>query len=53
MHRLLRVGGAFACELHEECLDDAADLARGAGYESVEVKADLTGRPRILVGRKS
>ena len=53
MHRLLRVGGAFACELHEECLDDAAILARGAGYESVEVKADLTGRPRILVGRKS
>ena len=53
MHRLLRVGGAFACELHEECLDDAAILARGAGYESVEVKADLAGRPRILVGRKS
>lgn len=52
MRRLLRAGGAFACELHEECLDEAAALARDAGYASVEVKTDLTGRPRILIGRK-
>ena len=44
--RLLRV------ELYEGHLDKAAHLAEEQGvWESVEVKEDLTHRPRILVAR--
>lgn len=43
-------GGLFAVELHEECLDAAADLARAqGGWKQVEVRYDLTNRPRFLV----
>lgn len=44
----LKPRGFFACELHETCLDTAADLARSAGYENVRVVYDLAGKPRIL-----
>lgn len=48
--RALMPGGMFAVELHEESLDAAADLARAqGGWKSVEVRHDLTGRPRFLV----
>lgn len=50
--RALRPGGAFACELHEGHLDEAAALARAAGLERTRVVADLAGRPRVLVARK-
>lgn len=50
--RALRPGGAFACELHEGHLDEAAALARAAGLEHTRVVADLAGRPRVLVARK-
>lgn len=42
--------GMFACELFEDSLDDAADLVRGqGGWDTVEVREDLTHRPRVLV----
>lgn len=46
--RALKPRGFFACELHETCLDAAADLARSAGYENVRVVYDLVGKPRVL-----
>lgn len=48
----LKPGGSFAFELHETCLDAAADMARGAGFADVRVKRDLAGRPRVLLGSK-
>ena len=48
----LKPGGAFALELHETCLDQAAALAMEGGYSDVRVKLDLANRPRVLVGRK-
>lgn len=48
----LKRGGIFACELHETCLDAAAELAREAGYVDVRIVFDLAGRPRILTARK-
>lgn len=45
--------GAFAFELHETCLDEAAAIAEAAGFSEVGIKLDLANRPRILVGRSS
>lgn len=50
--RALKPGGTFACELHEGHLDQAAALARDAGFCKVCVVNDLAGRPRVLVARK-
>lgn len=50
--RALKEGGAFAFELHEECLDEAARLAEDAGFADVRVVRDLARRPRVLTGRK-
>ena len=47
----LKPGGGLAVELHEERLDAAAGLARGAGFVDVRVARDLAGRPRVLVAR--
>lgn len=47
----LAPGGGFAFELHETCLDAAADEARAAGFRDVRVTNDLAGRPRVLTGR--
>lgn len=49
--RFLRPGGVMALELHDECLQQAADLCRQAGFAHVEVKPDLTGRDRVLLAR--
>lgn len=51
--RALKPGGAFAFELHETCLDEAADLAAHAGLATIRIVEDLSGRPRVLVGRKA
>lgn len=51
--RALKPRGFFACELHETCLDAAADLARSAGYENVRVVYDLVGKPRVLTAVRS
>lgn len=48
---LLKRGGAFAFELHEDCLEAAAELARSAGYVDVRTVFDLAGKPRILTAR--
>lgn len=51
--RALAPGGMLAVELFEESLDDAARLVRGQeGWASVEVREDLTHRPRMLVARR-
>ena len=48
----LAPGGAFACELHETCLEDAAAEAEYSGFTDVRVVEDLAGRPRVLSCRK-
>lgn len=48
----LKPGGFFAFELHEDCLEQAAQEARQAGFSDVRVVADLVGKPRVLTGRK-
>ena len=48
--RALAPGGVLAVELFEGSLDDAAALARAqGGWSAVEVREDLTHRPRVLV----
>nr|WP_239471598.1 HemK/PrmC family methyltransferase [Olsenella profusa] len=48
--RALAPGGILAVELFEESLDQAAELVRAqGGWASVEVREDLTHRPRVLV----
>ena len=51
--RLLKGGGAFLCELHEDCLDAAAGLAQAAGFAKVRVVRDLAGKPRVLIAFKT
>ena len=50
-HRALKDGGAFACELHETHLEEAAAIARGAGFAEARIVRDLADRPRVLVCR--
>lgn len=46
-------GGMLVVELYEGSLDDAAALVREReGWSSVEVREDLTRRPRVLVARR-
>ena len=47
----LKPGGGFACELHETCLDQAAELAKQAGLSDVRITRDLANRPRVLTAR--
>lgn len=49
--RALKPGGACAFELHETCLDAAAQRARAAGFSDVRIVNDLAGRPRVLTAR--
>ena len=42
---------ALVLEIAPHQAERAVDLARTAGFDDVEVRADLTGRPRALVGR--
>jgi len=48
----LKPQGHLACELHETCLDAAADIAAAAGFSHTRIVNDLTNRPRVLVARK-
>lgn len=51
--RWLMPGGMLAVELHKDSLDAAAELAREqGGWKAVEVREDLTHRPRFLVCRR-
>ncbi|MBP3892890.1 MAG: peptide chain release factor N(5)-glutamine methyltransferase [Atopobiaceae bacterium] len=48
--RVLRAGGSMALELSEDNVSQAADLCRAqGGWTRVEVREDLTHRPRVLV----
>jgi len=47
----LRRPGALVVELAPHQADDAVALAAAAGFEDAHVEPDLTGRPRVLVGR--
>ena len=49
----LAPGGAFAFELHETCLAEAAAEAERAGFADVRIVNDLADRPRVLTGRKA
>lgn len=51
--RALKPGGGFVFELHETCLNQAADMACQAGFQGVDIRDDLSGRPRILRGYRS
>lgn len=47
---MLSAGGLLACELFEGALATASDLVRAEeGWDRVEVREDLTHRPRILL----
>ncbi len=48
-HDALKPGAALVVELHEGCLDAAAQVARDSGYERIRIVDDLAGRPRVLV----
>ena len=48
----LKPGGFLAVELYEGHLEQAAEVARGAGFADVGIVRDLAGRPRILTARK-
>ncbi len=50
--RALAPEGAFAVELHETCLDAAAEFATDLGFKGVRIVRDLANRPRVLVARK-
>ena len=51
--KALKPNGAFAFELHEACLDRAADEARSLGFSDLRAVRDLADKPRVLTGRKS
>ena len=45
--------GMFTVELFEESLEQAAELVRMQdGWEDVEIREDLTHRPRVLVAKR-
>lgn len=46
----LKPGGVLALELFEGHLDQAADLAKNAGFVDVRIAKDLADRPRVLIG---
>ena len=50
--RALKPGGVLACELHVGHMDAARAVAEAAGFADCRIVDDLTGRPRVLVGRK-
>lgn len=48
----LKPGGAFAVELHEDCIQDAQGYAQDLGFASLNITNDLADKPRVLSGRK-
>jgi len=49
--RWLSRPGVLVVEIAPHQREDAAALARGAGFDPVDVRPDLSGRARVLVGR--
>ena len=50
-HRWLRTGGWIACEIDER-RGDACRRVFGQNLVEVEIRRDLTGRDRYVVGRR-
>ncbi len=48
----LKPGGLLALELYEGHMDKAKALLEEQGFSSIDVKEDLTGRPRVILARK-
>lgn len=48
----LMPGGLLALEADARRAQDTAILARDAGFEGVDVRNDLSGRPRYVLGRR-
>lgn len=48
----LKPGGFLACELHEDTLDAASDIALRDGFAETEIIKDLNGLPRVLIASK-
>ena len=48
----LRPGGFLVCELHEDCLEEAASLAR-ASFLGVSIRSDLARKDRVLIALRS
>jgi release factor glutamine methyltransferase len=49
----LKPDGALVAELAPHQAEAAVVLAYGAGFTAVEIRPDLTGRPRVLLARAS
>lgn len=50
---LCRPGGAVVCEVHAEYAEEVAALFRRGGLRAVRLRDDLSGRPRVVQGRRS
>jgi release factor glutamine methyltransferase len=48
----LKAGGLLFVEINERYGNDVAALFRASGYSNVEVTRDISGKDRIVVGRK-
>jgi release factor glutamine methyltransferase len=48
----LAPGGSVAVEIEESAADLVTRAASQAGFEAIEVRRDLAGRDRVLVGRR-
>ena len=48
----LNPGGYLVCELHEDCLEEAASLAR-ASFSGVSIRPDLARKDRVLIAQRS
>lgn len=51
--RMLRPGGALYFEIYEHAAGELARLLADEGYEEIELREDLFGRPRMARCRKS
>jgi release factor glutamine methyltransferase len=49
----LRPGGAVVCEIGEGQAEAARTLFAAAGFTETEVREDLSGRPRVVLARRS
>lgn len=47
----LRPGGALVVEIEESAGPSVRSVLEGAGFGDVEVRRDLAGRDRVVVGR--
>ena len=51
--RLLTEGGYLMFEVHEDYAAETAEMLRKRGFESVEIRDDFRGKPRMICCQKS